>query len=113
MLFGFSWAVWLTWLLAVFFIGNAVVNFFNPAPFRADYARWNFPSWFYLFNGGFQLVTGLLLLFPSTRWLGFVLGVVVCLGVFATLIRYREFGHLPPSLVLFVLIGLSAWGIAG
>jgi hypothetical protein len=103
----------MTWLVAVFFVGNGIVNFFNPAPFRKDYERWQLPSWFYLFNGAFQLVTGVLLLFPATRWLGFLMGVLVCLGVFATLIRHREYSHLPPSVILFVLICLSIWGSAG
>ncbi|ARQ02364.1 DoxX family protein [Pseudorhodoplanes sinuspersici] len=108
-----SWGVWLTWLLALLFVVNGIANLFNPKPFRDDFARWQFPGWFFLFNGAFQIATGLLLVFEQTRWLGFALAVVVCLGVYATLIRFREFSHMGPITVLSALVLLAMWRIWG
>ncbi len=106
---GSTWGLWLTYLLAAFFIGNGVVNFVNPAPFRADYARWRLPSWFFLFNGGFQLLAGLLLIFEPTRVVGFVMAVAVCLGVYGLLTRHREFAHMGPITVVSFLVALAIW----
>jgi uncharacterized membrane protein YphA (DoxX/SURF4 family) len=108
---GIAWAVWLTWLLALLFVVNGIANLFNPKPFREDFKRWNFPSWFHLFNGSFQIVTGLMLVFEQTRWLGFALAVAVCLGVYGTLIRFREYAHMVPVSILSALMLLAMWGI--
>ncbi len=108
-MFGIGWGVWLTWLLVLFFVVNGVANLFNPKPFREDFARWNFPGWFHLFNGAFQIATGLLLFFEQTRVLGFALAVAVCLGVYGTLIRFREFSHMGPVTVLSAVVLLAIW----
>ena len=110
-MFDVGWAVWLTWLLALFFVANGVANLFNPKPFREGFARWKFPSWFHLFNGVFQIVTGILLVFPATRWLGFALALVVSVGVYATLIRFREYAHMGPVTILSALVLLAIWGL--
>lgn len=103
------WGVWLTWLVAAFFVVNGVVNLFNPPAFRDSLAKLGFPSWFYLFNGAFQIVTGALLAFESTRKIGFALAVLVCVVVYAALIRCREYGHLGPIAVLSFCVGLAMW----
>jgi DoxX-like family len=103
------WGVWLTWLVAALFLVNGVVNLFNPPAFRESLARLGFPSWFYLFNGAFQIATGALMAFETTRRVGFVLAVLVCFVVYAALIRSREFGHLGPITVLSALVGLAIW----
>ena len=110
-MFGIGWAVWLVWLLALFFVANGIANLFNPKPFRDDFARWKFPGWFHLFNGAFQIVTGLLLVFEQTRWLGFALAVAVCLGVYGTLVRFREFPHMLPVTILSALVLIAMWGV--
>lgn len=113
MIFGVAWAVWLTWLVALLFFVNGVANLFNPKPFRESFERWNFPPWFHLFNGAVQIVTGVLLAMPATRGFGFALGLLVCLAVYATLIRVRELSHAGPVTVLTGLTLLAAWGLWG
>jgi hypothetical protein len=108
---GVGWAVWLTWALALFYIGNGVANFFNTKPFREGYEKWRLPPWFHNFNGVFQVVTGALLVFAATRWLGFLMAIAVSLGVYGTLIRHREFSHLPPITILTALLLIAMWGL--
>ena len=110
-MFSIGWAVWLTWLLALFFFVNGVANLFNPKPFREDFERWKFPGWFHLFNGAFQIATGILLVFPATRWLGFALAVAVSVGVYATLMRFREYAHMAPVTILSAMVLVAIWGI--
>lgn len=108
---GAGWVVWLTWLLALFFVVNGVANLFNPKPFREDFKRWSFPGWFHLFNGAFQIVTGILLVLPATRWLGFILALAVSIGVYATLVRFREYAHMAPVTILSAMVLVAIWGI--
>ncbi len=103
------WGVWLTWLVAFFFVVNGVVNLFNPPAFRESLAKLGFPSWFHLFNGAFQIVTGALLAFESTRIPGFALAVLLCVVVYAALIRRRAFDHIGPITVLSFCIALAIW----
>lgn len=109
MILGFHWGMWLTWLLAVFFIGNGVVNWIGPKAMLDGFAKWGFPNWFHRLNGVLQLIAGVLLLFPATFYAGIALGLVICAGIFATLIRHKEFSHLPPGAILCLLLCVSVW----
>lgn len=112
MIFGFGWAVWLAWLLAAFFLVNAVVNAINPPPMREAWARWGYPPWFHWVNAAMELVAGVALLFPATRLLGLAVGAAICVGIFATLVRHRELGHVAPGAILFAAILACAAGLA-
>ena len=111
MIMGVSWPVWLAWLLAAFFVVNGAVNVVGPRGMRDGFARWGYPPWFHLFNGVLQLATGALIAYAPTRLAGLALGALVCLAVFATLIRHSETAHLPPGLVLFAVILVTAFGV--
>ena len=106
-----SWPIWLAYALAAFFCINGIVNVIGPKGMREGFARWGFPSWFHIANGRIQLLAGLLLIAEATRFLGLALGVLVCLGVFVTLIRHSEFSHLPPGIVLLFFILMDVWGL--
>lgn len=113
MIFGFSWAEWLTWLLALFFVVNGVINFTGPQAMRDGFRDWGFPPYWHLVNGAILLLTGLLLAYPPTRPLGFLLGLLECIAIYATLIRHRAFSHLPPSVVLLEVMAIAWWGVYG
>ncbi len=106
-----DWTVWLAYLLAAFFCINGVVNIVGPKGMRESFAAWGYPSWFHILNGAIQLGAGVLLLADATRILGLVLGILICMGVFATLARFRQFSHLPPGVTLFVLVLVDLWGL--
>ena len=78
---------------------------------REGFRRWGFPPWFHLLNGTVNLVTGVALIWPPTRGLGLRLSVLICLAIWITLIRHRDLRHLPPSVLLFALTLLAAWGL--
>ena len=111
MIMGVSWAVWLSWLLAAFFMVNGAINVVGPQGMRDGFKRWGYPPWFHLFNGVLQLATGVLIAYAPTRLAGLGLGALVCLAVFATLIRHREAAHLLPGAVLFGVILVTAFGV--
>jgi len=113
MLFGFSWAQWLTWLLAAFFVVNGVINIVGPKPMRDSFRDWGFPSYWHMVNGAVLLLTGVLLLTPQLRPLGFLLGALECLAIWITLVRVKALSHLSPSLVMFVILAVAYLGIYG
>jgi hypothetical protein len=57
-----------------------------------------------------QLAIAVLLVMDTTRLLGLTLGALLCLAIFATLIRHHETAHLPPSVVLLMVILVTAYG---
>ena len=111
MTFAQDWTTWLAYLLAAFFCINGVVNVIGPKRMRDSFAAWGYPSWFHIANGTIQLAAGVLLIWDATRILGLGLGILVCIGVFATLLWWRDFSHLPPSVILFLLIVVDLWGL--
>jgi succinate dehydrogenase/fumarate reductase cytochrome b subunit len=111
MSFGALWPNWLAWLLSAFFAVNGVVNVVGPRSMREGFARWGYPPWFHVFNGVLQLAIGFLIAFPSTRMVGLGVGALICVAVFITLIRHHEAAHLPPSIVLLLLVLAAAIGM--
>jgi uncharacterized membrane protein HdeD (DUF308 family) len=106
-----DWTAWLAYLLAAFFCINGVVNIIGPKGMRDSFAAWGYPSWFHVANGVIQLAAGLLLLTDVTRMVGLAIGILVCIGVFATLVRFRQFAHLPPDIILCALLLIDLWGL--
>lgn len=107
-----DWTTWLACLLAAFFCVNGVVNVVGPKGMRDSFAAWGYPSWFHIANGVLQFAAGVLLLTDATRMVGLALGILVCIGVFATLVRFRQYAHLPPGIILCTLILIDLWGLA-
>jgi uncharacterized membrane protein YphA (DoxX/SURF4 family) len=81
-------------------IGAGGVNFAGPASVRESFARWGYPTGFHRVTGGLEVVAGLLLLIPVTSRIGAVASAIILLAAVATLIRFRDWGHLPGALVL-------------
>lgn len=113
MISGFPWAMLLTWLLTTFFLADGVINLIGKQVPRDGFVRWGFPSWWHLVNGAVLFVTGVLLAYPPTQFLGFALGALECLAIYATLVRHREWAHFLPSVVLLALLATAYLGTYG
>lgn len=90
----------LPFALGFVMIGAGVVNFAGPASVRESFARWGYPAGFHRVTGGLEVVVGLLLLVPATSRFGAIGSAAILLAALATLIRFRDWGHLPGALVL-------------
>ena len=93
-------AAWLPVALGVVMIGAGVVNFIGPKSVRDSFVRWGYPAGFHRVTGGLEAIAGLLLLVPATRWAGAIGSVAILMAAALTLIRCREWGHLPGAVVL-------------
>ncbi|MGN6305359.1 MAG: DoxX family protein [Mesorhizobium sp.] len=93
-------AVGLPIALGVVMIGAGTVNFVGPRSVRDSFLRWGYPAGFHRVTGGLEVVTGLLLLMPATWRAGAIGSSLILLAAAMTLIRCREWSHLPGAVVL-------------
>ena len=97
-------AVWLPIALGVVMIGAGVVNFFGPKSVRDSFARWGYPAGFHRVTGELEVAAGLLLLIPATSRAGAIGSVAILLAAVMTLIRHRDWTHLPGAVVLTAMV---------
>jgi uncharacterized membrane protein YphA (DoxX/SURF4 family) len=93
-------AEWLPIVLGVVMIGAGVANFVGPRSIRDSFARWGYPVGFHRVTGGLEVTAGLLLLIPITSRIGAIGSVAILLAAVMTLIRQRDWKHLPGAIVL-------------
>lgn len=93
--------------LGVAMIGAGGANFAGPRSVRESFARWGYPAGFHRVTGGFEVAAGLLLLIPITSRVGAIGSAMILLAAVATLIRFRDWGHLPGALVLTAAAGAA------
>ena len=93
-------AVGLPIALGVVMIGTGAVNFAGPSLARENFAQWGYPAGFHRVAGSLGVVAGLLLVIPVTSRVGAIGSAMFMLAAVATLIRCRDWGHLPVAAVL-------------
>ena len=95
-------AVWLPIALGAVMIGTGAANFAGPPLARENFALWGYPDGFHRVAGSLGVVIGLLLMIPVTARVGAIGSAIFMLIAVATLIRSRDWGHLPGAAVLTV-----------
>jgi uncharacterized membrane protein YphA (DoxX/SURF4 family) len=88
-------AVWLPIALGIVMVGAGAVNIVGPGSVRDSFARWGYPVGFHRLTGGLEATAGLLLLIRCTSRAGAICSVVILLAAVITLIRHRDWTHLP------------------
>jgi uncharacterized membrane protein YphA (DoxX/SURF4 family) len=86
--------------LGVVMIGIGGINFAGPSLARENFALWGFPAAFHRVAGSLGIVIGLLVVIPVTSRFGAIGSTIFMLVAVATLIRSRDWGHLPGAAVL-------------
>ena len=86
--------------LGIVMMGAGGVNFAGQMSVRESFTRWGYPAGFHKVTGGLEVVAGLLLLIPATSHAGAVGSVMILMTAMITLIRHRDWGHLPGAVVL-------------
>ena len=106
-IFGFPLAAVLALLLAVALFGAGAFNLAGGASVKQGFVRWGFPPWWNLVTGGLELLAALLLAVPATRLAGLLLGSAILLAAVGTVLRHRDYGHLPPGIALTTLAAID------
>jgi hypothetical protein len=97
----------LAWLLALAFLGAGIVNAAGPGAIRDDFVRWGYPRWWNLVTGGLEALVAVLIAIPAGRVAGLALGAAICVAAVATVVRHKEYGRVPPGILLTVLAALD------
>ncbi len=93
-------AAWLPIALGVVMIGAGLVNFVGPGSVRASFDRWGYPRGFHRVTGGLEVAGGALILVPATTRVGAVAIALILIAAVRTLVRHRDWTHLPGALLL-------------
>ncbi|PVM78481.1 DoxX family protein [Caulobacter radicis] len=104
------WAPVLAWLLAAFFVFGAVGNLLAPPDIAESYRRWGYPDWFHVVTGVLELAAAGLLAWRRARPVGAGLAATVMGAAVLTVLLHRDWGHLPPPLIVLALSVLAGWG---
>jgi len=95
------------WFLAVAFSGAGIVNAIGTSGTRSDFARWGYPRWWGILTGGLEISSAALIALHASRIPGLALGAVVIAAAIFTVLRHRDYQHLPPLSVFVSLIALA------
>jgi uncharacterized membrane protein YphA (DoxX/SURF4 family) len=86
---------------------------FDYPSYAEKFVNWGYPAWFAIVIGGAELLSAVLLLMPSRRFLGAVLLVFILTGAVAThIINKDTIGDsiaAPIHLVLGLVVALAYW----
>ncbi|MDH6260418.1 DoxX family protein [Bradyrhizobium sp. BR13661] len=85
-----------TWTLAAAFFGAGLYNAIGTAATQSSFARWGFPPWWCRVTGALEIAIAALMAFPGTFPFGLICGALVIAAAAWTVVRNREFSHLPP-----------------
>lgn len=96
------------WFLAVAFLGAGLVNALGAAGTRNDFARWGYPCWWGILTGGLEIASAALIALPAGWIFGVALGALIIAAAILTVLRHRDYQHLPPLSVFVSLIALAA-----
>ena len=106
-LFGISTATLLAWLLTLAFLGAGVVNGAGPNAIKDDFVRWGYPRWWNLVTGVLEVLVAALIAIPVARVAGLILGAAICVAAVATVVWFKDYGHVAPSVALTTLSALD------
>ncbi len=97
-------------LLTLFFVYLAYQNLSGNPELVADFRRWGYPDWFRIATALAQIVGAILLVAPSTCFLGALLLAVVLIGAVGTHLLHDPWTtSLSPLLVLCGVTLSSVW----
>jgi len=96
------------WFLAAAFLGAGIVNAIGAAGTQNEFAKWGYPRWWGIVTGGLEIVTAALIALPATRIVGAALGAAIIAAAILTVLRHRDYQHLPPLSVFVSLIAVVA-----
>ena len=94
-------------LLGLLFLlsgGSKMAEIRGPGMHTADFQSWGYPLWFMYVVGAWEVIGGVLLLVPSTRFYGASLMSVDMIGATVTTAHASQFNKLAFPLILLILL---------
>jgi hypothetical protein len=97
------------WLLVAGFFGAGLFNAIGTTAIQNGFVRWGYPAWWCRLTGGLEMLSAVLIALTISREAGLILGAVTIAAAVLTVLRHREFSHLPPLGVFAVLLALAGF----
>lgn len=97
---------WAPYFIALMFLGGAIANFIGLRAIKDNFRRWGYPDGWHYVTGAVEVASAILIILPSTRIFGMLLGLLFLIAAAATLVRHREFSQTPASLIFIAIIVL-------
>jgi uncharacterized membrane protein YphA (DoxX/SURF4 family) len=97
-----------TWLAAAAFLIGGAVNASGAKAIRDDFRRYGFPPWWCWITAALEIGTACLLVFPATFYIGVALGACIMIAAMTSVIRAKNFRHIPPPAVFMLLLIVAA-----
>lgn len=102
----------LVWLIGAWFahslIKNGIFKLDSDGFWTNAFENWGFPAWFRVFIGVLEIVGGILVLIPKTRFYGGILLCVIMLGALTTRLingtAYEDAIYLAFSAIAFLFL---------
>jgi uncharacterized membrane protein YphA (DoxX/SURF4 family) len=96
-------------LLAAAFASAGLFNTVATSTNRSNFVRWGYPAWWCRVTGGLEISAAILVVIPATHAAGLVLCAVILAAAALTILRHREFSHLPPIGGFAALLVMASW----
>ncbi|HMI97069.1 MAG TPA: DoxX family protein [Micropepsaceae bacterium] len=97
-----SYPYLIAWVIGAILSVTGFVNIAGPRRLREAYARWEFPTRFYLVVGALELTAAALLAMPELRSWGIGLTGFIIFGAVVTLFNHRHYMLAVPGVILMV-----------
>ncbi len=94
----------IVWTIGTIFSVTGFVNIAGPRRLREAYARWEFPTRFYIVLGVIEITAAALLAIPELRSWGIALAAFITFGTVVTLFNHRHYMSAVPGIVLMVAL---------
>jgi Mn2+/Fe2+ NRAMP family transporter len=93
----------LAWPLAIALLGAGIINAAGSVKIKEDFLRWGYPNWWNRVTGALEILAAVLIAVPATRAPGLLLSAVICVAAVLTVVRFKDYGHVAPSIALTAL----------
>ena len=94
----------IAWLIGAILMVVGFINLAGPRKLREAYARWEFPSRFYLVVGVLEVTAAAFLAVPEMRIWGIALAGLIAFGAVITLFNQRRYLSAVPAIILMVAL---------
>ncbi len=106
-----SYPFLIVWAIGAILSVAGIVNIAGPRRLREVYARWEFPSRFYLVVGAVEVTAAAFLAIPEWRSWGIALAAFIIFGTVITLFNHRRYMSAVPGVILMLALVPASFAV--
>jgi hypothetical protein len=106
-----SFPFFMAWAIGAILSVSGFVNLAGPRSLREAYARWEFPTRFYLVVGVLEVTAAAFLAIPEWRSWGIALAAFIIFGTVITLFNHRRYMSAVPGVILMAALVPASFAV--